>query len=273
MGQMDHSSENKAPGLRDEWAGDFEFLTVDCADAAAVAKYRPLLQQAYEGVFLPFFGTEEGGDKIEDWIDGDQSSLHYHIILAGHNLRSGDKPEVAGMLINAYFVQEDLGYLAYIITDPAHRRAGLGNQLFRIHENLIADTAAEHGKPLRGWFLECHDPAKQTEPDEIAYSRKLVATYLKWGGAQVPCDLKMPPEEGKTEKIDNSMLVAFPHPRLHTFPKAEAIEDFLACFYRRYGIAEPAQDADFQAMTADVRRQWQISDYPRPSNDQPRPSP
>ncbi|GEM_PF-3370622 len=245
----------KLVSLGDLWAGNYEIAMIGQSN---LAQKLPLLQQAYQDVYLKAFSLDNGEDSIHTWtkqLDDPASPVNYRIAVAGFDL-SGNAPKIASMLVSGYHKSIDTGYLCYIVVAPEYRVNGLGHMLFKVHENSLLDMAEENGSPLRGWFLDCPDPSRPHDDDYDAQKR--VDKYIKWGARPLPIDCTYPSSSDPALRTDGNIILAFPHPATGLYPDAQALIDTVRAIYKAYGVPNPQNDPAFKKMMREAQERMNL---------------
>lgn len=256
MKQNKRNPEGHRSSLKNIWMGDCDFITISSRDLSAL----PLLVQAYDQLYVPAFGSDGECEDLDGFLKGLKDAdpnVEFHVVIAGDNLRKSsqkNKAVLKGMSVSLYFKNEDVGYLSYIVVDPAHRREGLGQHIFQIHQHVLVEAAARRGKSLKGSFLDCTKPGSaHADHDEYGAARR-IAKYKKWGGKEVPfSNYILPSIVVEGQKIADWTLMTFPHPKTNQYPDSKAVKEIIKALYKFNGVAKPKKDPDFKAMRKETK--------------------
>lgn len=265
--------DGSGKSLIDAWSATSDVVIIKPGDTT----YLPALQKAYKELYLPEFSPEDGYDSYDKWIafmTDPTSPIEYRIIVAGNNIRNvGDDTVVKGICVGMYFKDSDVGYLGYVVVDPAFRTEGLGNALFKKFNGQMLDAAQTHGKPLSGLFLDCNNPA-YTDHIDTYDPQKRLDKYIKWGGKVVECSYALPSLAPPPSIIDYLNLVSFPHPLSGSYASNKDILGLIAELYHDNGVADPAAHPSYQKMLKELDPKGEFNAAAKKtSREVPKPKP
>lgn len=232
--------------LRQAWHGDNEIAFVN---HNTVGKYKELLHKAYNDLYIKTFPLEKGGIEIERWMDvlenfGPDSPDDYRILIAGKNLDDPEKAEINGVSMGIYFRKTDIGLLAYIAVNQNARVNGLGHTMHQLQGQELWNAARDNKKGLRGWYIECYDPAKVPQGYAGYDSQKLVDKYVQWGAERLPIDYVVPDTHDSSKREDTLTLLAAAHPVTKLNPDRRTHLDYVRSLWELEGVGKDAQDKD-----------------------------
>lgn len=247
--------------LKNHWAGDTDFLVLTTVN---FAKYKPLFEKAYTGIFAPNFPVSAGYESQQDFVDlfnDAKSPIELKIALAGINLRDNKAGPVTikGICVSYYYKESDTAMLMYLAVDPAYRTEGLGNALFKNHQSIMIESAKKQGKTLKGSYISLHDPVKPVTDEEKKFDtydpQKRFDKYIAWGGVQVPMNYVYGcNEDGNIITNDECTLISFKHPVDGSLPSRETTLAHMRALWRGYGVEEPEKHPAFQAMVRSYKK-------------------
>ncbi len=236
-----------------------------------IAEMKGLLTRAYNEIYAPVYPLSKGGDPLQEWLDKlerPDGENDVRILIAGKNL-SGDAPVLKGMTMSIYYNRSDTGVLSFIVTEKKFRNEGLGKKLTFMQADFLLAAAKEAGRDLRGWYIECHDPAKTNKNYDGFDSRKLVEKYVSWGAKPVPVDYILPVKDKSPERVNYYMLLSAPHPKTGCHPDSEVTLEHIRSTYRDYGV-DPETDPSVRAMEEQLEQSERRKERRR-SEIQPEP--
>jgi GNAT superfamily N-acetyltransferase len=165
--------------------------------------------------------------------------------------RSGGQPRVVGGCVFEYYRRSKCALLAYIVTDPTHRKRGVARLLMAGTTSLLRAIDPE----LRGLFAETERFELDGPADELDESaRRLTALgQLGWRWLQVP--YVQPPLSPDRSPARNLLLMAFPLPPgdALSIPRQNVVA-YLHEFYAAQAVADPEGDPDLGAMAHGLRQ-------------------
>jgi GNAT superfamily N-acetyltransferase len=219
-----------------------------------------LLKQAYEDVYLPAFPFEEEREPLSLWLEtlkGNGSSSIVIAIIADEKTLHTAKPVIKGISVGYYYKEEDAGLLAYNAIVPRFRGQGLGSVMVEARKQALLELAQKHGKPLRGIFIECNDPAKISAVEDSIDPAVRIKMFEKWGARIIPINYVQPPLDFGAQKCSTLKLLAYPHPGTGAYPAPEAVEGFLHGIYAasaKYSGCPPEKNPDYRRAVKQLRR-------------------
>lgn len=217
-----------------------------------------LLKQVYGELYLACFTDPDEQEDLEQYrerlFDAQKPSPQpkTHFLVAGERLSDPETRVLAGMLIFELYRESVCGLLTYLAVAPAGRGRGLGRLLMRHAIGILSEECARTGG-LRAVFAETHDPALIDPADDAMSPRDRIEVMKRLGAQQVPVRYVQPelrPGDGRSRKL---LLIAFAiDPDQPPRVSGRALLGFMHEFYRALGVANPHEDADYQAIGGDV---------------------
>jgi GNAT superfamily N-acetyltransferase len=225
---------------------------VDLRDARNDA----LLQAFYTDLYVPAFPILTEQEDPTVWAPrlwGPPGRLELHILVAGHHLAEPARWVLAGGVAFELYRESWCGLITYLVVAPALRQNGLGRVLVTRAIRMLDESAAKADGQLRAVFAETNDPALVSAACDSMDPSRRVEALRRLGGRIVSMQYVQPeltPGQGRSREL---MLLAFP---IDGSPvdaiDAGCVIAFLEDFYRTNGLAEPRQDAEFQAMIRSI---------------------
>lgn len=211
---------------------------------------RPDLLAAFVALYTHTFTDASEREDPVQWpprLYGDlpapQPRMHLLVAVAdatGH-------PQLLGGIAFEYYRESRCGLLTYLVTDPAHRRRGLGRRLIQRAIELLHQDVREYATVLRGVFAETEDPERVDAHGSAISPRERLAALAKLGAHRIDIPYVQPALEGGSGRCRHLLLLAL-YPQTDSIAGA-AVRDFLHEFYRALGVDQPELDDDYRDMT------------------------
>lgn len=230
-----------------------ETMTVELVEISHVREAdMGLLQRFYDGCLVPAFPNEDERDSLEDIQEslrkqgGGYGANNYHVIIAC----SGGNP-VGGSIFD-YLAEPNAGVIEFLLVNAAERRTGLGTQLVKRTESMMAADAKRAGQELAWVAAELDDPFR-TPPSTSGmdpFSR--VAVWDRWGYRMLDFPYTQPALSAEKSAVDTLLMVAKAlSPQLRNSIPTDEVFGLLREYFRwSMGVPEPTSDPTFQAMWA-----------------------
>ncbi len=157
---------------------------------------------------------------------------------------------LAGGLVFEHYRASRCGLLTYLVIAPSFRRRGLGRLLV---EQAIVRLRGETGNQLRAVFSEVEDPGLVDAGDDpTASPRDRLSFFTSLGARRVGLPYVQPDLGGGAGRARHLFLLCYGSALPEGVLRRTDLVAFLTEFYRALGTAEPGEDADFRAMTANL---------------------
>lgn len=173
----------------------------------------PLLERAYDEIYLPAFpdpNEQETLEKFHEILRNDRPHARIVIQLAGTNLDSPKKADVAGLGIAYYYRKSATGLLAYNAVHPEHKGRSIGGLLVKSRTEGLQKQAKADRRQLRAIFLEVNNPSIADDRHDSMDPEARLALFRKWGAREIPIDYVQPPISSFGKHCSDLLLLNYP---------------------------------------------------------------
>lgn len=227
--------------------GQEQDLTCTVVNARSIHSHLPLLEEAYQNLYLPNFSPDAGNDTMNFWLKhmcAENSAFLYTIAIVSDTRDATKKTpgKPVAMMVSFFCKDSCTSHLLYLVVDPEYRIFGLGKSLFEFHSYAMQQSSLSLSSPLKGSFLACPNP--DLEGDDTYDPQKRLKKYLSWGLSTVPIKFMLPASEGNAEKKNTLILLEFPRADKGRTSHQVLIQH-LASLYKLWGVHDPYRNPEF----------------------------
>lgn len=167
----------------------------------------PVLQQAlqlYQATFPPELLEPTGVLLRGIELGGELAPSAYHFLIG-----TDDSGHVVAMATVHYLARVKMGFVVYLLVDPAARSKGLGGQLLAEVERRLRQDAALQGERLRGIVLETEREEDMHDEQERLDAVRRTDFFKRSGFVQMEgiCYLQPPLEPQSRETVPLHLFI------------------------------------------------------------------
>lgn len=168
-----------------------------------------IFSQAYHDLFIPAFPDPDERETPQQILDklclrhhGYYGRNGYHVVVA---LVDG-RP--VGLGVIGYLAKSNCGVVEFIAVSAACRGQGVGSELQRHCEQVLAADAMEQtGRPLDWLLIEAHDPERVAPEEDVGDPRARIRFWERQGFRRLEVAYVQPPLDSKAAPVRKFLLM------------------------------------------------------------------